>query len=123
MKHHQYISQAVDCQKTKGRKEKHEYCFYQVSLKEVKKVVAKPIKVEKEKTVKPSNPCFFCRKLCHFKKNCKRYKAWLQKKRVQTAELKQVRTEDMDLAPQSFVKARECSDQTRATVTVSNLTP
>ena len=29
----------------------------------------------------------------------------------------------MDLAPQTFVKVRECSDQTLATVTVSNLTP
>ena len=44
-----------------------------------------------------------------------------ERKRVQAAEFKRVRTENIDLDPQFFVK--ECSAQTKATVTVSNQTP
>ena len=95
----------------------------QVGLQEIKKVVAEAIKLENKKKVKSSESCFFCKKSGHFKKNCNRYKAWLQKKRVQKAESKLVRTENIDLAPQSHVKAIEFSDHTQATVMVSNLTP
>ena len=116
------ISQAVDGHKSKGRQTKNKYYGNQVSLEQIKKVVAEEITSENKKA-KPSDSCFFCTKSGHFKKKCKRYKAWLQKKRVQRAEFKRIRTENIDLAPQSFVKARVNSDHTQATVTVSNLTP
>ena len=87
VKNHQNITQAVDCQKPKGRQAKHKYCVNQVSLKEVKKVVTEAIPLESKKQAKSTDSCFFCRKSGHFKKNCKRYKAWLQKKRVQNSRI------------------------------------
>ena len=116
VKKHQCISQAVGGQKSKGHQAQNKHHSNQVSLEEIKKVVAEAIKLEKK--AKSSDSCFFCKKSGHFKKNCKRYKAWLQKKRVKTAEFKPVRTENIDLARQSFVKARVNSDHTQATVTV-----
>ena len=85
VKNHQKINQAVDGQRTKGSQTKHKYCVNQVSLREVKKVVAEAIKLENKKA-KSSDSCFFCKKSGHFKKNCNRYKAWLQKKRKESKQ-------------------------------------
>ena len=88
-KNHQCISQAVNGRKSKNRQTKNKYYRNQVSLEEIKKVVAEAIKLEKKKA-KSSDSCFFCKKSVHFKKNCKRYKAWFakEKERVKTAEFK-----------------------------------
>ena len=80
VKNHQCISKAVDGRKSKGRQTKNKCYRNQVSLEEIKKVVAEAFTLGSKKA-KSSDSCFFCRKSGHFKKNCKRYKAWLQKKR------------------------------------------
>ena len=84
VKNYQCISQAVDGRKSKGRQTQNKYYSNQVSLEEIKKVVAEAIKLEKK--AKSSDSCFFCKKSGHFKKNCKRYKAWLQKKRKESKQ-------------------------------------
>ena len=71
VKNHQNNSQAVDGQKSKGRQTQNKYCIRQVSLEEIRKVVVAAIK-SGHKKAKPSDPCFFCRKPGHFKKDCKR---------------------------------------------------
>ena len=52
VKKHQCISQAVGGQKTKGRQAKNKYYRNQVSLEEIKKVVAEAIKLEKKGQIK-----------------------------------------------------------------------
>ena len=122
VKKHQSISQAVGGQKTKGCQAQNKHHSKQVSLEEVKKVVAEAIKLENKKA-KSSDSCFFCKKSGHFKKNCNRYKAWLQKKRVKKAEFKRVRTENIDLAPQSFVKEQNYVITLRQQLRFSYLNP
>ena len=88
VKNHQNISQVVDGQKTKGRQAKNKYYLNQVRLEEIKKVVAEAITLESKKA-KSSDSCFFCKKSGHFKKkkkNCNRYKAWLQRKRKESKQ-------------------------------------
>ena len=89
MKHHQFITRAVDGQKYKSRKSTDHVSVNQVTLEDVKKLITEAIKAAQEK--KKSKPtCFFgkkighykkdCQKYKHYKKDCNKYKAWLQKK-------------------------------------------
>ena len=85
VKHDQYITRAVDGQRNKSRKSTDHVSVNQITLKEVKKLIDEAIKAAQGKgKAKPTDPCFFCKKVGHFKKDCKKYKAWLQKKNKDT---------------------------------------
>lgn len=101
VKHHQYISQAVEGKKHSSRKKEDVTVNTVVSPSEarVEQMIAKAIdglaaklqKLDKFTSVqqKPTKPtslsyaglqCFFCKKDGHLKKDCKLYQAWLKKK-------------------------------------------
>ena len=89
VKHYQYISQIVDGKN--ARKYREDITVNKVSLtsdeeleqlleKIVEKLLAKTLKNNKpkEKPTSPGMQCFFCKKLGHVKKDCRRYVARCQ---------------------------------------------
>ena len=104
-KNHQCISQAVNGRKSKNRQTKNKYYRNQVSLEEIKKVVAEAIKLEKKR---PNQVTLvsFARNQSISRKIVKDTKPGLQKKRKESKQ-QNLRTEYIDLAPQSFVKTRK----------------
>ena len=104
VKHHQYISQAVD-----GKKAKREYeasvNAVQTPSARVEQLIASALRdfaaklresstslssssetEEKAKKKKSFSQCFFCKKFGHFKKDCRVYQAWLSKKQESKSE-------------------------------------
>ena len=72
---------AVDGQKNKGKKSTDQLSLNQVNLEEVKKLISEAIKAAQEKKkAKTSDPCFCCKKVGQFKKDCRKYKAWSKRK-------------------------------------------
>lgn len=121
IKHHQYISQAVEGKKhsSRRREDVNVNTVSSVSEARVEQMIAKAIdslasKLQKlETTVKPSNSqqptsspkqarspkkdiyCFFCKKRGHIKKECRMYKNWLRKK--ETKEITNEGQQENDL--------------------------
>ena len=105
VKHHQYISQAVD-----GKKAKREYgasvnAVQSPSEARVEQLIRSALRdfaaklqesstslssssetEEKAKRKKSSSQSFFCKKFGHFKKDCRVYQAWLSKKQESKSE-------------------------------------
>jgi hypothetical protein len=98
VKHHQFISQAVDGKKSKKKEEvsvnavasledKIEQMIASALAKmnlQANSPQAKPQQKEGGKKEKSNFQCFFCKRVGHAKKDCEHYKSWLAKK--QSAE-------------------------------------
>ena len=106
VKHHRYISQAVD-----GKKKKREYeasvnAVQSPSEARVEQLIRSALRdfaaklqesstslssssetEEKTKKKKSFSQCFFCKKFGHFKKDCRVYQAWLSKKQDSRSEV------------------------------------
>lgn len=106
VKHHQYISQAVDGKKSKRGKDDVSINAMQTpSEARVEQLIASALEKfateskknslsspskEKQKLQnqkKNSVQCFFCKKFGHFKKDCLIYKAWLKKQQTKSGDL------------------------------------
>ncbi|KAL8622171.1 hypothetical protein ACOMHN_052973 [Nucella lapillus] len=102
IKKHQYISQAMDSER---KKFKEEVQIGAVTLSEdianLKKTMAmllKEIQALKNRDSKtpsvpqaaePKEKCFFCRRAGHFKRDCSRYKKWLENHKMDNREEKE----------------------------------
>ena len=106
VKHHQYISQAVDGKKAKREYEASVNAMQSSSEARIEQLIASALKgfaaklqesctsssssssetEEKAKKKKSSSQCFFCKKFGHFKKDCRVYQAWLSKKQGSKSE-------------------------------------
>ena len=105
VKHHQYISQAVDGKKAKREYEASVKAVQSPSEARVEQLIRSALKdfaaklqesstslssssetEEKAKKKKSSSQCFFCKKFGHFKKDCRVYQAWLSKKQESKSE-------------------------------------
>ena len=101
VKHHQYISQAVDGKKAKREYEASVNAVQSPSEARVEQRIRSALRdfgaklqksstslssssdtEEKAKKKKKSSQCFFYKKFGHFKKDCRVYQAWLSKKQV-----------------------------------------
>ena len=104
VKHHQYISKAVDG-KVKREYEASVNAVQSPSEARVEQLIrsalrdfaaklqesstcliSSPETEEKAKKKKSSSQCFFCKKFGHFKKDCRVYQAWLSKKQNSRSE-------------------------------------
>ena len=105
VKHHQYISQAVDGKKAKRVYEASVNAVQSPSEARVEQLIRSALKdfaaklqesstslssssetEENAKKKKSSSQCFFCKKFGHFKKDCRVYQAWLSKKQESKSE-------------------------------------
>ena len=105
VKHHQYISQAVDGKKAKREYEASVKAVQSPSEARVEQLIRSALRdfaaklqesstslssssetEEKAKKKKSSSQCFFCKKFGHFKKDCRVYQAWLSKKQESKSE-------------------------------------
>ena len=105
VKHHQYISQAVDGKKAKREYEASVKAVQSPSEARVEQLIRSALRdfaaklqesstslssssetEEKAKTKKSSSQCFFCKKFGHFKTDCRVYQAWLSKKQESKSE-------------------------------------
>ena len=105
VKHHQYISQAVDGKKAKREYEASVNAVQSPSEARVEQLIRSALRdfaekvqesstslssssetEEKAKKKKSSSQSFFCKKFGHFKKDCRVYQAWLSKKQDSRSE-------------------------------------
>ena len=105
VKHHQYISQAVDGKKAKREYEASVNAVQSPSEARVEQLIRSALRDSaaklqessaslssssetegKAKKKKNSSQCFFCKKFGHFKKDCRVYQAWLSKKQESKSE-------------------------------------
>ena len=94
VKQYQYISQAVDGQKPRARRTTNDIAVNQITLEDVKKVVEdvmnRKVSDGDKSQAKPGVECYFCKSKGHFKRDCRKYAAWLKKKE-QEGEAKEVK--------------------------------
>ena len=96
VKHHQYISHAVDGQKTKNRR-RDDFSVNEITIEDVKKIVNEALTANKSENknntdqnkAKSDEECFFCKNKGHFKRNCRKYKAWLKRKEKKQKDSKE----------------------------------
>lgn len=98
VKHHQYISQAVDGKKSRKETEATVNSVLSPSEDRVEQLIASAleqfaeklqsitVKVEQiaDRKRKKSMQCFFCKKFGHAKKECRVYQTWLSKRQARS---------------------------------------
>ena len=101
VKHHQYISQAVDGKQSKKGNDVSVNAVQSTSEDRIEQLIAsalkefasklqvspQPYQQSADEKWKSSVQCFFCKNFGHFKKECRVYQSWLQKQRSKADNL------------------------------------
>ena len=101
VKHHQYISQAVDGKQSKKGNDVSVNAVQSTSEDRIEQLIAsalkefasklqvspQPYQQSADEKWKSSVQCFFCKNFGHFKKECRIYQSWLQKQQSKADNL------------------------------------